>query len=106
MSQLLIGHWIPHLPVMEADAEDEVVGLDPAHHRLNLPLSAPDQLVVRLPQVSPARELPVQILTYFDIYRHLNRSFNQLYYSFPTLIGIQNGNPCYGIYCIGGKVAP
>ena len=51
---------------MEADAEHEVVGVDPAHHRLHLPLSAPDQLVVRPPQVSPARELPVQILTHFD----------------------------------------
>ena len=51
---------------MKADAEDEVVGLDPAHHRFHLPLSAPDQLIMRPPQVPPARELPVQILTHFD----------------------------------------
>ena len=57
---------LTHLAVMEADAEHEGVGLDPAHHRLHLPLSASDQLIVRPPYVSPARELPVQILTQVD----------------------------------------
>ena len=100
MSQLLIGHWLTHLSVMEADAEDEVVGLDPAHHCLHLPLPAPDQLVVRPPQVPPARELPVQILTQLDFYRQLKTTLLPSSSNRHTKC---NGNPFYVIYCIGGK---
>ena len=65
--RLLIGqlmppsHWSAHLAVMEADAEDEVVCLDPGHDGLHLPLPAPRHLIVCPAQVSPARELPVEI---------------------------------------------
>ena len=47
---------------MEADTEDEVVCLDPGHHGLHLPLPPSRHLVVCPAQVSPARELPVEIL--------------------------------------------
>ena len=49
------------LAVMEADADDKVVALYPAHHGLHLFRSASHQLIIGSSQVPPARELSVEV---------------------------------------------
>ena len=49
------------LAVMEADADDKVVALYPAHHGLHLLVSAPQEVVVRTADLPPAWELSVEV---------------------------------------------